>query len=117
MTNYQAVMNVVLGLLLRLGIPVVLMIVLVLLMRRIDQKWKEEAERERVRLYGSASAARNTRCWDVKKCSEECKAKCTAYARQEVPCWQLFRDQNGVLRESCLGCNVFREAPIPILVQ
>ena len=117
MTGFQGLLNIILGLLFRLGIPISLTIILVLLMRRLDQKWKEEAARERLRLYGSASVAKNTRCWDAKKCSEENKAKCPAYARQDVPCWQLLRDQNGTLRESCLGCNVFREAPIPVLVQ
>jgi hypothetical protein len=56
----------------------------------------------------------NTGCWDVKHCTPEQKAKCPAYAHKETPCWQFYRQKNGALREGCIGCDVFKQAPVPI---
>lgn len=115
MESVQAVLAVVAGLALRFGIPIALTILAVLWMRHLDARWKKDADEQRIKLYGTAVPAHNTRCWDVKKCTEAQKAKCTAYAHPELPCWQVFRDGNGALREGCLDCQVFRLAPLPVV--
>ncbi len=102
-----------LGLIARLGIPVALTVLLARWLARLDARWQEEARRGVQPLPG-ANLIRNTGCWDVKHCAPEQKAKCLAFARQEIPCWQVFRQKNGALREGCTGCVVFVKAPVPV---
>jgi hypothetical protein len=49
----------------------------------------------------------------MKGCSEEKRQNCPAFSQTGVPCWQVFRTKNGLLKEACLECEVFRQAPIP----
>jgi hypothetical protein len=36
-------------------------------------------------------------------------------AESGKPCWQIHRLSNGYLREACLDCEVFINAPAPAL--
>ena len=63
----------------------------------------------------AAVTASNPGCWDIKNCSAEQRANCKAHAHPETPCWQLFRERDGRLQERCVGCDVFRKAPVPVL--
>lgn len=98
------------GLLIRFAIPVALTVLFILLLRRLDERWQEEAK-PRLKL----AQAKNPGCWMAMNCTEENRRNCSAYAHSEVPCWQHFREKNnGLLQERCLGCKVFNEAPVPI---
>jgi len=98
------------GLLVRFAIPVVVTIGFILLLKRLDERWQEQAKPMLER--GQAS---NPGCWKMMNCSEENILQCSAYAHSEIPCWQHFREKNnGLLQERCLGCKVFNEAPVPI---
>ncbi len=99
--------NMLLGLLIRIGIPLVITLVLIWVVRRLDQNWRNDGAVVTVR-------AKNTGCWKNKSCSEEDRAKCTAYANQDIACWQHFRHADGTLRSDCIGCDVFRQAPVPV---
>ena len=102
-----------LGLVARLGIPLGITILMVRWLARLDARWQEEAHRGAQPLPG-VSLIRNTGCWDVKHCTSEQRAKCPAFAHQQIPCWQVFRQKNGALRDGCIGCDVFIKAPVPI---
>jgi hypothetical protein len=39
----------------------------------------------------------------------------TRAAASGKPCWQIHRLSNGYLREACLDCEVFINAPAPAL--
>ncbi len=97
------------GLLLRVGIPLAATVVILLLLRRLDERWQKEAKVLPV-------APRGKPCWEVKGCKPEKKKKCPAFAQPKVPCWQVFRTKDGVLKEACLGCEVFRRAPLSVQV-
>jgi hypothetical protein len=111
--DYKVIGVFLLGMVVRLGIPVGITILLMRWLARLDARWQDEARHD-ARILAAGTRARNTGCWDVKHCTPEQKEKCLAYARKETPCWQVYRRENGALRESCLGCVVFKEAPIPI---
>ena len=110
MEGLMSILVVILGLLARFGLPIAVTLLIVLWMRRLDEQWKKQAEWE---LPFSRSRAKNTGCWLANRCSPERRASCPAYAHPEMPCWQVYRDMDGHLLDSCLDCNVFRGALVP----
>jgi len=109
MEGINTILAILTGLLLRLALPIGLTAVFVYLLARLDKRWQSEAAPAL-----EATKPRNTGCWDVKHCSAESIAHCTAYAHPETPCWQHFRQADGLLQERCLGCEVFKKAPAPV---
>ncbi len=107
MEGLNALLAVALGLVLRIGIPMAVTAGVVYLLRCLDQRWQREAA------FMTTVAPTGKPCWEVKGCAEEKRKKCPAAAQPEVPCWQVFRSRDGRLRESCLGCDMFRQAPMP----
>ncbi len=94
-----------LGVLLRLGIPIAITAIVVILLHRLDRRWQKKALAHPVAPAGKP-------CWEIKGCPESRKKDCPAYARQDTPCWQVFRRRDGVMKETCLDCDVFRQAPV-----
>lgn len=98
------------GLLVRLAIPFAITLLAVYILKKVDQRWQEEAAQ------GSAVVTvEKIPCWEIKNCPVEQRAACPSYTSAE-PCWQIHRLSNGYLREECIGCQVFHQAPIPIPV-
>ena len=100
----------ILGILMRIALPVIATILIVLLLKKLDERWKSESDLG----PGQRVKAGNVGCWDVNKCPAEKRAACKAYQNQYTPCWQVFRAENGKLQERCIGCDVFRHAPVPV---
>jgi hypothetical protein len=105
----SAATNLVVGLLLRLGVPLLLTAGAIWLLRRLDARWQHEAEQTRTQLLQVPVA----RCWELRNCPPDRAAACPAFLDQSQPCWQTFRDQQGNLRPRCLACQLFRQAVIP----
>ena len=111
----DSVAPLALGLVIRLGIPVLVTFLLVRWLRRLDERWQAEAEARRSQA-AETTQARNIGCWEIKGCTAEQLATCQAHAHPKTPCWQWFREDGGHLQERCLGCEVFRESPVPVPV-
>jgi hypothetical protein len=107
MNDTNAFLLFLLGVVVRIGIPVAVTVVVIALLRRLDRRWQKESLALPVIPAGKP-------CWEVKGCPEEKKKNCPAVAQPHTPCWQVFRSSSGALKEACLGCNVFRQAPIPV---
>ena len=107
MENIIALLAVLIGLLVRLAIPIAFTAVLIFFLRKLDARWQAEAE-------VSQPALPAIECWKIKECSTEQRNICVAY-QATVPCWQAKRLPNGYLREECLSCKVFNTAPMPAL--
>jgi hypothetical protein len=103
----DSILIILLGILLRLGIPIGLTALAVWFLKRLDARWQAEASRP-VRVKPLSPP-----CWEQKSCPEAKRAVCIAYQEPDIPCWQLFRKKDGSLREGCLACSIFRTAPIP----
>lgn len=88
---------------LRLLIPIAVTALVIFLLRRLDARWQAGTSPD-------AAPAQKTICWKVKACPEATRKSCRA-AKSNMPCWQVFRQQNGYLKEECLKCNVFLQAP------
>ena len=98
---------ILIGLLLRLAVPITATLLVVFFLRKLDKRWRAEAELQPVKIEKPA-------CWKVKGCPPEQVKNCTA-AKAQLPCWQVKRQPNGYLNEDCLSCQVFIEAPVPTL--
>jgi hypothetical protein len=95
------------GFLIRIAIPLLLMLALVYLLRRLDARWQMEA------LYRQKLDADETQehTWELKDCSIEGALQWPALQSSQH-CWQVLRKSNGTIHEECLRCKVFRAAPI-----
>ncbi len=109
MDPLSAVTNLVVGLLLRLGLPLILTAGAIWLLQRLDERWQQEAEQTRTQVPQVPVA----RCWEQRNCPPDRVVKCAAYLDQSQPCWQTFRDQQGNLQPRCLACQLFQQAVVP----
>lgn len=110
MEDVIALFAVIAGFALRLAIPIAITAIAIFFLRRLDRQWQAEAEEQLL-----LPVVEKTKCWEIKGCSAEMRATCIGY-KSEQPCWQAYRQENGYLQERCLGCNVFREAPVPATI-
>lgn len=108
MDNFTSLFAVITGFAFRLAIPMAITAIAIYFLRKLDTRWQVEAEE---RLLGPAVEKPN--CWEVNNCSPEERESCPGY-QSEQPCWQTFRAENGYLQERCLGCEVFKQAPVPV---
>jgi hypothetical protein len=104
--------SVILLFLLRVLIPIAITIAFIGLLKWLDERWKKEADVEESQVLKIGNAG----CWEINNCPDEERAGCKAFQNPDQPCWQVFRDKNGRLQESCIGCDIFRQAPIPVAV-
>ena len=110
MDSNMAIYAVITGVTLRLAIPIGITAIAVYFLRRLDTRWKVEAEQQL-----QLPVVEKPKCWEAHDCSEEMRANCKG-CQSEQPCWQAFRKENGYLKDACLGCDVFRKAPIPVKI-
>ena len=115
MEFFRTLETLLIGLGIRLGLPLALTALAAWLLLRLDQRWQEQARARHAKLAVGA-ARHSVRCWEENDCPAEKCASCPAYARQNVPCWQAFRESTGRMPEQCLGCSVFRNAPVPAAI-
>ena len=99
------------GFFLRILLPVGVTLLAILLLRRLDRRWQKEARS--LPVVNQAGKP----CWEVKGCPPAGRKACPAATRLEIPCWQIFRTKDGVMKEDCLDCDVFRQAPAPVRIQ
>jgi len=113
MDEFVTTLYMVLGILLRIGIPFAITFLLAWFLRRLDTKWRAEA----LQIQPGAAALYqlwlNTPCWEEQDCVEEQRENCPAYAQREQPCWEIHRD-NGNLNPKCQHCEYREELFIPV---
>lgn len=102
--------------LLRLGIPIGLTALLVWSLKKLDAHWQAQATRQRNPAPAQSDPPPRMPCWKQRNCPPEQRERCPAFARQNMPCWQVFRGGNGHLKETCFSCPVFRGFPAPTAV-
>jgi hypothetical protein len=110
METITAILAVISGFALRLAIPIAITAFAIYFLRQLDTRWKVEAETQRL-----VPVVEKPKCWETRGCTAEMRANCPGY-QSEQPCWQAFRKENGYLKESCLTCDVFRSAPVPVKI-
>lgn len=109
MDELITVLTMILGLLLRVAIPIAVTITFIKLLKWLDERWQQEAEEG-----ATVVKVGNAGCWDINNCPAEQRAGCQAYANADKPCWQVFREKDGRLQERCIGCDIFKHTPVPV---
>lgn len=97
---------------LRIGVPIVVMVLLswgVSLYVQREEARALEAEK-RAALAQAAAAAAPAACWDVKGCGEEAKADCPAMKRPDLPCWLAKQLATGRLSPACEACVMYQKS-------
>jgi len=108
----NVLLAIVLGLGIRFGVPLLLTGLAAFGLRRLDRAWQMQAEHSRPAPLGLGAAAAEVRCWEETDCPPARRQSCPAFAQPDVPCWQVFRAQTGMLMKACLSCEVFLHAPV-----
>ncbi|MCS7011993.1 MAG: hypothetical protein N2049_05560 [Anaerolineales bacterium] len=103
----QTILWIVLGILVRIGIPLFITSLLFLLLNKLDQRWQAQSQGALVQRHDLIP------CWQSRGCPEPRRQNCPAAACPTIPCWQTFRLPDGRLRENCWNCPVFRLTPVP----
>lgn len=98
--------STVVGILVRLALPIAITLLVAYALRRLDQRWQRQGT------GGRPGPVSIVRCWVLNDCPEEQRASCAVYQDQNIPCWQFNRDERGRLAPRCLNCQVFRQAPV-----
>lgn len=105
MNDTSAALAVLIGLAIRIAIPVLITVLAVLMLARLDRHWQTEAGPH-------SSGVPKPECWKTQHCSAAKRKDCPGYL-SALPCWQVFRHSNGYLDQRCLGCPVLVTAPAP----
>ena len=112
MESLTTVIAMIMGVLLRVIIPLAATILIITILKWLDDRWKKNADLDETALVKVG----NVGCWDIMNCSAENREQCLAYENPGKPCWQVFREKDGRLQERCIGCDVFRHAPVPVAI-
>ena len=103
--SFIEIAAVLIGLLLRLGIPIALTFLLAMFLKWLDKKWQADAEKEKAETIVLAQNGKDRRpCWEIHNCPQNLKKNCKAYANPATPCWEVFRT-NGSLKPACRTCK------------
>lgn len=112
MESLTTVFAMIMGILLRVLIPIAATILVITILKRLDERWKKDADLDETAVVKVG----NVGCWDIMNCSAKNRAQCLAYENPDKPCWQVLREKDGRLQERCIGCDVFRHAPVPVAI-
>lgn len=115
MDEFLVTVYMVLGILLRIGIPFAITFLLAFSLRRLDAKWRAEARKVEPGEVVLHQMWLNDPCWEEKDCVKEQREKCPAYIQTEKTCWEAYRE-NGILNPKCLECEYRKELLIPVEV-
>lgn len=102
-------LSVAAGLLVRIGVPALLLVGMVWLMRRLDARWQAEARRQ----AAPPTVRMDPPCWELHACPSAHCDTCMVQGHTEAPCWQQLRDEAGNLPARCLACELFAAVPAP----
>jgi hypothetical protein len=117
MDGMREVIAIAVGFVLRIGIPVGITALSVYFLRRLDRAWQAEAERLQAELEVTGQLGMILPCWEIIGCDPQAREACPAYRDRDRPCWQVFRDGRGHLKEPCLTCQLFRDATVLVSVE
>jgi hypothetical protein len=115
MDEFIITISMVLGIIMRIGIPIGITFLLAHFLRRLDSKWRDEASQAQPGESISRDLWLNNPCWGDMDCVEEQRKQCAAYNQTEKPCWEVFRE-NGSMDSKCWECEYRKELLLPVRI-
>ena len=91
------------GGLLRLLLPVGLTLVVAMLLKRMDDRWRVESLRETMAAAGVSGPVTDLHCWEAHGCTSERRSQCRASQNPDQPCWESF-SVRGEMQSACKRC-------------
>ncbi len=111
MDEFLVTVYLVSGILLRIAIPIGITFGVASVLRRLDKKWREEADQKQVGLLSMTSIWLENPCWEMNDCEETRRETCDAYQQEDNPCWDVFKT-NGHLQKKCKNCAYLEDLPL-----
>lgn len=93
----------------RIGLPLLLVMGIGYLIQRwLEPKAVHEQFEGMVRTAQERVAVRTGQqpCWEIKNCSPESRAECSAFKQPDIPCWLARQIAGQPLPEGCTACAV-----------
>ena len=109
MDTITTALAVLAGILLRFGLPILVMVIAVYFLRRLDNRWQEEAQEN-----GRSQSCRHRRLPAGKYTTARTRSNAPPISIREPLAGSSSGPMKGLLKESCLDCSVFRNAPVPV---
>ena len=107
------------GIILRIGLPIGITFLLARFLRKLDSRWREEAELEAIetKLLQQRQTLLNLwldqPCHEIRNCSPQERENCQALTHLEQPCWETNR-VNGSISKRCQECEYRKELVLVI---
>jgi hypothetical protein len=102
MSEFGITLYEILGLILRLGIPILLTLLMAWGIRKLDARWQAEAKEFQETLIERKKKGTLVPCWETMNCPPSIREKCPAYGVSSIPCWEV--KSNGNLPAACQAC-------------
>ena len=106
METLSPTLVILIGLALRILVPLALTALAVYALRKLDAHWQAEARDEK-----KVPAIDEILCMKIQGLSDDQMKSRMVLSAQ--PCWQAQRSANGYLNEACLDCEVFLKTTAP----
>lgn len=100
-------LEVILGGVLRLLLPVGITVFVAAALKRLDDRWRMQSLNEAMAAAGAPGSVQELHCWEAFGCKDEQRANCRASQNPGQPCWDCF-SKDGQLQSSCKRC-AFRQ--------
>lgn len=108
---------------LRLGVPLILVLGVGYVLRRLDRNWEAEATARRRALDAEILAAQlpqismsDRPCWEVRSCPPRVRDGCPVHSRSGVACWIARYQAEGEMPAMCVGCSLLVAAQQAVAV-
>ena len=100
MDEFFMTVSMLMGVLLRIGLPVGLTFLLARYLRRLDAKWRAEAREAQPGEAILREIWLSNPCYDEIDCSEEQRENCIAYGQKDKACWEVYQENGDWKRET-----------------
>ena len=106
MQTLNPALVILIGLVLRLIVPLAITALIVYSLGKLDARWQAEAKNEKKTLAIDEMPCAKIQGFSVDQMKMH-------MSLSDQPCWQAHRSPNGYLSETCLSCEIFLNAPVP----
>lgn len=109
MTDLLPLFYVIVGLILRVAIPIGITFLMGWFLNRLDARWQVEAKQVHETLVQRKRPVSVQPCWEYMHCPASVRGNCPIFGKLDLLCWEFF-GANGTVRPKCQACAYRRSA-------